>query len=167
MKKFWDSNFQNQDYDPVARRKGTGSLGGFAGTAGGSKSNLTPVKKPVAATTGGVKKSTAVTASKENIVPATRRAKISGSTEDKTLTLENEQLRSTIGNLENAKKSAEVDRDFYFAKLRDIEILLQDHESDVEKHELLKSIQTILYDNGAGASAAAATETAMDDSTTF
>jgi len=56
---------------------------------------------------------------------------------------ENEQLKEAIAGLEK-------ERDFYFSKLRDIELLLQtavDQDPELEKDEngLIKSIQTILY----------------------
>jgi len=56
---------------------------------------------------------------------------------------ENSQLKETIQGLER-------ERDFYFSKLRDIELLLQqavEADPELEKDEdgLIKHIQTILY----------------------
>ena len=56
---------------------------------------------------------------------------------------ENSQLKETIFGLER-------ERDFYFSKLRDIELLLQqavEADPEIEKDEegLVKHIQTILY----------------------
>lgn len=56
---------------------------------------------------------------------------------------ENNQLKETIQGLER-------ERDFYFSKLRDIELLLQqavEADPELEKDEdgLIKHIQTILY----------------------
>ena len=56
---------------------------------------------------------------------------------------ENNQLKETIQGLER-------ERDFYFSKLRDIELLLQqaiEADPEIEKDEegLIKHIQTILY----------------------
>lgn len=59
------------------------------------------------------------------------------------LTAENNALKETVAGLER-------ERDFYFSKLRDIELLVQgamEAEPELEKDEggLLKQIQTILY----------------------
>jgi len=56
---------------------------------------------------------------------------------------ENSQLKETIQGLER-------ERDFYFSKLRDIELLLQqaveaDPELEKDEEGLIKHIQTILY----------------------
>ena len=56
---------------------------------------------------------------------------------------ENTQLKQTVEGLER-------ERDFYFSKLRDIELLLQqaiEQDPKVEEADesLVKSIQTILY----------------------
>jgi RP/EB family microtubule-associated protein len=61
---------------------------------------------------------------------------------------ENEQLKEAIGGLEK-------ERDFYFSKLRDIELLLQtaveqDPSLEEDENGLIKNIQTILYSTEEG-----------------
>ena len=56
---------------------------------------------------------------------------------------ENQQLKTTVEGLER-------ERDFYFSKLRDIELLIQnaievDPEIEKDDEGLVKSIQAILY----------------------
>ncbi|KAG6364301.1 hypothetical protein INS49_005901 [Diaporthe citri] len=62
--------------------------------------------------------------------------------------LQNTQLKETVVGLER-------ERDFYFSKLRDIELLVQqaceeDPELDKEEGGLIKNIQTILYSTEEG-----------------
>lgn len=64
------------------------------------------------------------------------------------LTQENEQLKETVQGLER-------ERDFYFSKLRDIELLIQqelDANPEIEKDEnsIFKAIQEILYSTEEG-----------------
>lgn len=64
------------------------------------------------------------------------------------LRAENETLKEAIAGLEK-------ERDFYFSKLRDIELLLQtavDADAELEKDEngLVKNIQAILYSTEEG-----------------
>lgn len=59
------------------------------------------------------------------------------------LASENSQLKETVAGLER-------ERDFYFSKLRDIELMLQqavELDPEIEKDEegLVKNIQSILY----------------------
>ncbi|CAD0050831.1 unnamed protein product [Aureobasidium pullulans] len=66
-----------------------------------------------------------------------------GGAQTAALTQENNALKETVQGLER-------ERDFYFSKLRDIELLVQgamEAEPELEKDEggLLKQIQTILY----------------------
>jgi RP/EB family microtubule-associated protein len=66
-----------------------------------------------------------------------------GSAQSAALSQENNALKETVQGLER-------ERDFYFSKLRDIELLVQgamEAEPELEKDEggLLKQIQTILY----------------------
>lgn len=64
-------------------------------------------------------------------------------------------LRQENDNLKEAIAGLEKERDFYFSKLRDIELLLQtaveqDPELDKEEGGLIKQIQTILYSTEEG-----------------
>ena len=65
----------------------------------------------------------------------------------------------------------ERERDFYFSKLRDIELLVQEAceaDPEIEKQEdgLIKHIQTILYSTEDGFEIPAETE-GLDDQETF
>lgn len=131
FKKLFDTNYDGKEYDSVARRAGQ------AGSAGSgpsrvpegapvaiakpapAKQNTTPVKtaKPTAAPAGAapVKKTTTLNSVKSNEVV---------------------DLQLTIDGLEK-------ERDFYFTKLRDIEILCQ--QAEIENLPVVKEIVKILY----------------------
>ncbi len=52
-----------------------------------------------------------------------------------------EDLRAELRQLTVEKEGLEKERDFYFGKLRDIEVICQEHEDDVS----MKAIMDILY----------------------
>jgi microtubule-associated protein, RP/EB family len=141
-KKFWDLNFPDHDYDAVSRRKG-GAL---------------PAGAPRAAvSTGGARR--------EGITPSggPRVAKAAGPG-SAALQSENATLRETVTGLER-------ERDFYFSKLRDIELLIQqaiEEDPELEKQEdgLIKHIQAILYSTEEGFEIPEEGE-ALDDQETF
>lgn len=77
---------------------------------------------------------------------------------------ENATLKETVVGLER-------ERDFYFSKLRDIELLIQqacEEDPEIEKQEdgLIKQIQTILYSTEEGFEIPAEGE-GLDDQETF
>lgn len=119
------------DYDPLARRKGAGGAVS-SGTPAGGRSSTTnaTARRPAASTTAPVG-------------TRTRTPLGGGGAASAALTQENTQLKETVQGLER-------ERDFYFSKLRDIELLVQgameaDPELEAQDDGLLKQIQTILY----------------------
>jgi microtubule-associated protein, RP/EB family len=145
-KKFWDLNFPDHDYDAVARRKG-GAL-----PAGGSASAPPRATASATARRGGTTPSGG---------PRVAKAAGPGTA---ALQQENATLKETVTGLER-------ERDFYFSKLRDIELLIQqavDEDPELEKQEdgLVKHIQTILYSTEEGFEIPAEGEGA-DDQETF
>ncbi|RDW60025.1 microtuble-associated protein EB1 [Coleophoma crateriformis] len=120
-KRFWDQHYPGGDYDAVGRRKGSG-----APPAATSTSRASAPRRGTTPTTGGA-----------------RVAKIGGGPGTAALQQENNTLKETVTGLER-------ERDFYFSKLRDIELLIQqavEEDPEIEKQEdgLIKHIQTILY----------------------
>ena len=127
-KRYWDQYFPGGDYDALARRKASGAP-------------ATSAPAPTSARTSGAgaaRRGTTPTAA------AARGARPGGAPGASTAAMqENLQLKDTIQGLER-------ERDFYFSKLRDIELLLQqavEADPEIEKDEegLVKHIQTILY----------------------
>ena len=125
VKKYWDQHYPGGEYDSVGRRKASGAVGGApasrAPSAGSARRGVTP-------TTGAVR-------------PRVAAAPSSAATA---------ALHQEIATQKEAIAGLEKERDFYFAKLRDIELLLQsaieaDPELEKEEDTLVKHIQGILY----------------------
>jgi RP/EB family microtubule-associated protein len=148
-KRYWDQYFPGGDYDAVARRRGSGAPPPTAAPA------------RVSAGAGQARRGTTPTTA-----AARPRVGVSGGTASAALQQENAQLKETVQGLE-------VERDFYFSKLRDIELLIQqaiDEDPEIEKQEdgLIKHIQTILYSTEEGFEIPAEGEgEAVDDQETF
>ena len=128
-KRYWDQYFPGGDYDALARRKASGAPTSAAAP-------------PTAARTSGV----GAAGARRGTTP---RSTVNGARPggsgpgSAALANENNQLKETIQGLER-------ERDFYFSKLRDIELLIQqaiEIDPEIEKDEegLVKHIQTILY----------------------
>ncbi len=128
-KRYWDQYYPGGDYDAVARRKGSGAP--VAPAVPSSRNSGTGA----AAARRGTTPTTA---------PAARGARITGGGgASAAMMQENAALKETVSGLER-------ERDFYFSKLRDIELLLQqavEADPEIEKDEdgLIKHIQAILY----------------------
>lgn len=145
-KRFWDQHYPGGDYDALARRKGGAALsnttaGRVTTSAAGRRGGTTPT------TTGGA-----------------RVARAGGGAASAALVQENATLKETVVGLER-------ERDFYFSKLRDIELLVQqavEEDPELEKQEdgLVKQIQTILYSTEEGFEIPAEGE-GLDDQETF
>lgn len=141
IKAYFDRNYAGQDYDPVARRKGV-----KLGAAPGSK----PVSKPAARAP-----ARRVVGEKENKPnKMTTSASTTSTTAAKTTTASAPASRGMSSVAEKKYKEEiaeqklmidglERERDFYFGKLRDIEILCQNEEGTDNK--VVAAIQKILY----------------------
>lgn len=143
-KRFWDLNFPDHEYDAVARRKG------------GSMPPAAAAPRP-AATTGAARRGGSTPSGGPRVAKAAGPATAA-------LQQENATLKETVVGLER-------ERDFYFSKLRDIELLVQtavDEDPELEKQEdgLVKQIQTILYSTEEGFEIPAEGE-GLDDQETF
>ncbi len=141
-KRFWEQYFPGGDYDAVTRRKGA----------------PLPAGAPPRSGTAGARRG--------GTTPTTgaRLAKTGGGSGGAALQQENSTLKETVVGLER-------ERDFYFSKLRDIELLIQqavEEDPEIEKQEdgLIKQIQTILYSTEEGFEIPAEGEV-LDDQETF
>jgi len=129
MKRFWDANYGGHLYDPVARRKGV-PMEPPATVAPLPTARSNPSGLGVTAPRSGGR------------TPISARA---GSTQPEVV----QQLHDQVKELSTHLEGLEKERDFYFEKLRDIEILVQQHietlEADGKDDTTLREIQKILY----------------------
>ena len=122
MKRYHDINYNGEPYDALGRRKGQDLFyilgGGKVGGAGGAKSwsktkdHCCSIKIGV-----GAKPKTTTTA------PAATGVKRRGA--DSGASADVKQLQSELSEAKLNMDTLEKERDFYFGKLRDIEMLLQ------------------------------------------
>jgi len=145
-KRYWDQYFPGGDYDAVARRRGSGAPPPASNMA--PRSSAGAARRGTTPTTGG----------------RVSKAGVGGGPGSAALQQENATLKETVQGLER-------ERDFYFSKLRDIELLVQqacDEDPEIEKQEdgLIKHIQTILYSTEDGFEIPAEAE-GLDDQETF
>ncbi|KAJ7926499.1 calponin homology domain-containing protein [Mycena leptocephala] len=129
LKRFWDANYGGSEYDAVGRRKG--APGDPPATLAGAVGHAPPA--PVK--TGGPKPVSGHRSSTPN---------------DAAVQALNGQVRELRAHLEGL----ETERDFYFEKLRSIEILIQPKmealEAGGQVDETLREIQKILYSTEEG-----------------
>ena len=132
-KRYWDQYYPGGDYDALARRKGAGAPTGA------------PAAAPVSSRTSGAGAGSGAArrGTTPTTAPAARGTRPSAGGASAAIVAENQQLKTTVEGLER-------ERDFYFSKLRDIELLIQqaiEVDPEIEKDEegLVKSIQAILY----------------------
>ncbi|EGE85064.1 RP/EB family microtubule-associated protein, variant [Blastomyces dermatitidis ER-3] len=130
-KKHWDQYYPGGEYDALGRRKASGA----------PASNSTRTTSASGARRGG-------TTPVNSAGGRPRLAGGVGGANSAALTAEINAQKEAIAGLEK-------ERDFYFAKLRDIELLLQqaveaDPELDKDDDSLVKHIQAILYSTEEG-----------------
>lgn len=133
LKNYWIDHRHEGSYDAIARRKGSGAT---------PATRSAPTASTRTANPGTARRGTTPTTT-----PAARKASRTvdsgGNAASAALVRENIQMKETVTGLER-------ERDFYFSKLRDIELLLQqaveaDPTLDEDENGITKHIQTILY----------------------
>ncbi|XP_051510125.1 microtubule-associated protein RP/EB family member 1-like isoform X2 [Myxocyprinus asiaticus] len=128
FKKFFDANYDGREYDPVAARQGQD-------TADKPIPAAAIANKPKKVSSAPQRSATAPKSAPKTAPAAIRSA--SGGDEDKgALTQMVNDLKATIADMEK-------ERDFYFGKLRNIELICQEKEGDGDP--TLQRIVEILY----------------------
>jgi RP/EB family microtubule-associated protein len=162
MKRFFDTQYDGSEYDAVGRRKaamkeydGQRSLSAQSGNVVVSKAsslpptglqqqqqtfntnNITRRNVPNSVTSGSVTKGPVYRVPQHQQTDETSTKKI------RQLGLQNTELRQEVENLER-------ERDFYFQKLRDVEVLCQEFENGVPSKsadavDMIEKIKKLLY----------------------
>ena len=140
-KRYWDQNFPGLEYDPMARRKASGAP--VAISAGGMRSSTNTRPAPSMAA-----RRPAAAPAPPRAAPRTGSATGGSVAQTAALRQENDQLKETVDGLER-------ERDFYFNKLRDIELLMQEVVEtqpgiDQEEGGVVPRCQQILYSTEEG-----------------
>ncbi|KAL9587250.1 MAG: hypothetical protein Q9212_000409 [Teloschistes hypoglaucus] len=134
-KRHWNVKWPGGPYDAVGRRKGAGRGPAAAAPA--------PIASARTSGAGAARRGTTPTTARPR-----RTGAAGGTTASAAALQEINQMKETVAGLER-------ERDFYFSKLRDIELLLQqavdeDPELDKEENSLIKQVQAILYSTEEG-----------------
>lgn len=163
FKNFHDTTGASDGYDAIERRskgrggqKYGGSGGGARRPSGQSGASRTSRPTPAASKPAASSARSRVGGPTRSSAPAP--AAVAVPTIDPQLVAKNEELRQERDELIVTMAAVEKERDFYFDKLRDIELLLQNHETETGESDLTKNAFKILYatDDDLDAAAAAA-----------
>ncbi|RAO64418.1 uncharacterized protein BHQ10_000430 [Talaromyces amestolkiae] len=149
-KKFWDQHYPGGDYDAVARRKASGGPATSAAPITAARTSSAGARRGTTPTGAGV------------------RPRVAGAGAGPGVAALNQEIAAQ----KEAIAGLEKERDFYFAKLRDIELLLQtaveaDPELEKDEDSLVKHIQGILYSTEEGFEIPAETEEGQEELETF
>ncbi|KAI8388338.1 calponin homology domain-containing protein [Radiomyces spectabilis] len=150
LKRFWDQNYPGGVYEALQRRKGGASKA--TTTRSGTS---TPRRPAVAASSGMAARSSSRSTSRSTsgrVSAGSANANVLDNHSAAMIIDLNKQIAELKVNVDGLEK----ERDFYFGKLRDIEIIVQEHLDAAEEEEVqneqehpeyavLKDIQTILY----------------------
>ncbi|XP_063540660.1 microtubule-associated protein RP/EB family member 1 isoform X2 [Cydia strobilella] len=137
FKKFFDANYGGTDYDALAAREGLPmGHGGASAPRGGPKKPMAPVARVPARPQTIGKANTVVRSPPVNLSRLNQSAKGDSKALDE-LNLQVNELKATVDGLEK-------ERDFYFGKLRDIEVICQEMEEQ-QTGPIVQKILDILY----------------------
>lgn len=135
FKRFFDANYNGaDDYDPVMARGGE-----VMGTAKGGALNKAPTSKPSMSRTNQPATPKVKQPARSPAVQQVRRSPGMGNAGGDNQHVE--ELKGQIEQLNMDKEGLEKERDFYFNKLREIEVICQENES--QSH--VKDIMDVLY----------------------
>lgn len=142
-KRFWDAHFPGHDYEAAERRRASGPVSSVAPSP-----MRTSTTSRVTATTSAARRPPAASNSAASRVAPRNSSASSGGAQAAVLQAKVTELTETVTGLER-------ERDFYFNKLRDIEVMLQQEvelkpELEREPEGLIGRLQAILYSTEEG-----------------
>ncbi|XP_018573562.1 microtubule-associated protein RP/EB family member 1 isoform X2 [Anoplophora glabripennis] len=139
FKKFFDANYRGTEYDALGARGGEG-MG--AGGANAPKGNSLMARKPVAAQPPSPAKSKPIGRAmpKVNTVRPTASKPVPNRMAGDNGKME--ELTNQISEFKITVEGLEKERDFYFGKLRDIEVMCQECE---DGNPIIQKILEVLY----------------------
>jgi RP/EB family microtubule-associated protein len=150
FKKFFDANYvDGDDYDPIAARGGV-DLGG-SGRAPTGIASRKPMVAPMAAKNGrssGMRAPAPAGRVPASSRPAPRAGGGGGGGGGGNVAILQDQIEEMKTEVMQSKltiEGLEKERDFYFGKLRDIEVLAQEVETEANGNEILQKILNVLY----------------------
>jgi len=138
FKRFFDANYQGQDYDPIAAR------GGIEVATGGRPGGAPRSRMPMAASNGHSRVASGRPSAVRSAPAPRANASFNRSTNGAS-SAQVEELNATIVEKNLAIEGLEKERDFYFGKLRDIEVLAQEFETVEGAGEFCQKILGVLY----------------------
>ncbi|XP_049309745.1 microtubule-associated protein RP/EB family member 1 isoform X2 [Bactrocera dorsalis] len=171
FKKFFDANYDGREYEPLIARSGVklgnGIGGGGGGSSGRGSSNDLLEKRPMQMPNRthalpAVTQRTAVRSERVGVSKVPPRAaapvvtksaavnnttgavKKSGDSSNAVSNQQIEELSNQVMDMRLNLEGLEKERDFYFSKLRDIEILCQE-AAEGDPHPLIQKILDIMY----------------------
>ncbi|ORX60164.1 hypothetical protein BCR36DRAFT_579615 [Piromyces finnis] len=156
MKKFWDTYYSGNAYDAVARRNASKKvtkkpLNSVKPRVVTSRPSTASSRSTPTRTTGIKPTGTKTTSTLKTKTVADNHAAEQWAIKKAELEAEYQntmnELSSEITGLKATVEALEKERDFYFGKLRDIEVLIQNQieVAPIECQEFMKDVQTILY----------------------
>ena len=152
FKKFFDANYDGREYNAMEARSGVCIGAGAAGPANsGSGSTLNsrmPAQRPIANTrpVGRAAPTTRVAPVKAAPIRRTQNNNSHGIDQTAEDLQKFEELEARMSEMKITIDSLERERDFYYGKLRDIEVLCQSNDAiNDEKNLITDKILEILY----------------------
>ncbi|KAG2198633.1 hypothetical protein INT46_006410 [Mucor plumbeus] len=149
VKRFWDQNFPGGAYDSVQRRKGGGPSSASARSPAVGRSSAVGAGAAASMARKAINNNSPAARS-ANRTPTGRlsSSKVGGGSADAAKIGD---LKAQVTDLKVTVDGLEKERDFYFGKLREIEILVQEQlevsqgGADETDRDCIKEIQGILY----------------------